>query len=55
MTRLPVAALTGTAIPTFWLSRRYRRDMKSTPSGVPALQCSSCMAEARSAERLSPS
>jgi len=29
MKRLFFAALTGTAIPAFWLSRRYRHDMNA--------------------------
>jgi pimeloyl-ACP methyl ester carboxylesterase len=36
MNRLFVAALTGTAIATFWLSRRYRRDMNAARARVSA-------------------
>jgi hypothetical protein len=36
MKRLFFAALTGTAIPAFWLSRRYRRDMNAA-RGAPGL------------------
>ena len=38
MKRLFFAALTGTAIPTFWLSRRYRRDMNAARARVAAVE-----------------
>ena len=38
MKRLFFAALTGTAIPAFWLSRRYRRDMNAARARVAAVE-----------------
>ena len=38
MKRLFVAALTGTAIPAFWLSRRYRRDMNAARARLAAVE-----------------
>ena len=38
MKRLFFAALTGTAIPAFWLSRRYRRDMNAARARVAAFE-----------------
>jgi hypothetical protein len=38
MKRLFVAALTGTAIPAFWLSRRYRRDMNAARARLAAFE-----------------
>jgi pimeloyl-ACP methyl ester carboxylesterase len=37
MKRLFFAALTGTAIPTFWLSRRYQRDMNAARARLAAV------------------
>ena len=37
MKRLFFAALTGTAIPAFWLSRRYRRDMNAARARLAAV------------------
>ena len=38
MKRLFFAALTGTAIPAFWLSRRYRRDMNTARARLAAVE-----------------
>src|SRR5512134_1393199 len=38
MKRLFFAALTGTAIPAFWLSRRYRRDMNAARARLAAVE-----------------
>jgi len=39
MKRLFFAALTGTAIPAFWLSHRYRRDMHTARARLAAVEC----------------
>src|SRR5512134_457995 len=38
MKRLFFAALTGTAIPAFWLSRRYRHDMNAARARLAAVE-----------------
>jgi hypothetical protein len=49
MKRLFFAALTGTAIPAFWLSRRYRHDMNAARARLAAVERHdiSCQIEAK--------